>query len=288
MKIAMPLPAAVIVAGGLVAAACGNGTGGDPSPAPAEPTDPPAKATPAPEDEVELTQGASCPTEGDEWEVAMLYIEHNATDEDTGVHGFFGGEAWAELCIWDPQGNQIFLVDPQSQLGDLTVSDFFFESREPPNDEYSVDDLLADFPEGTYTVGGTDFEGVARVGEAAFSHDIPVEPEITAPELVEEPEETGDAVVPDGDLLVAWEPVTETLAGDPVTITGYEVIVTMEDYEDPNGLSHPIYDVHVPPDFTELVVPDAFLLPGTVYELEVLALEESGNQTIGLGFFATA
>ncbi len=30
-----------------------------------------------------------------------------------------------------------------------------------------------------------------------------------------------------------------------------------------------------------------FLEPDTVYELEVLALEESGNQTITVGFFMT-
>jgi hypothetical protein len=31
-----------------------------------------------------------------------------------------------------------------------------------------------------------------------------------------------------------------------------------------------------------------FLEPNTVYELEVLALETSGNQTITVGFFKTA
>ena len=34
-------------------------------------------------------------------------------------------------------------------------------------------------------------------------------------------------------------------------------------------------------------VPVEFLEPDTVYELEVLALEESGNQTITVGFFKT-
>ena len=32
--------------------------------------------------------------------------------------------------------------------------------------------------------------------------------------------------------------------------------------------------------------PAQFLRAGVVYELEVLALELTGNQTIGLGFFA--
>lgn len=84
--------------------------------------------------------------------------------------------------------------------------------------------------------------------------------------------------------------MTETLDGDPVNIVGYQVIVTQENYDVPHAgdnLSRPEYNVHVPPDVTQLSVPDGFLRPGTVYEVEVLALEESGNQTISLGFFTT-
>jgi hypothetical protein len=85
-----------------------------------------------------------------------------------------------------------------------------------------------------------------------------------------------------------WQDVTQTVAGGPVVITGYEVIVTNEGAEDPNGFSQPIYDVHVPPTLNSLRVPVEFLEADTVYEVEVLALEESGNQTITVGFFQTA
>ncbi len=77
------------------------------------------------------------------------------------------------------------------------------------------------------------------------------------------------------------------MAGGPVDITGYEVIVTKEVEDDPNGFSRPAYDVHVPPTVTSLGVPAGFLEAKTVYELEVLALEVSGNQTISVGFFKT-
>jgi hypothetical protein len=217
-------------------------------------------------------------------ETAKLYIEHNATDADTGVHGLFGGDGWSELCLWDPEENLVLVVGPRGQLGELTVADFFFESREPPNDEYSIDDLLRDFPEGTYLAGGTDFEGNPLVGMATFTHDIPARPTITSPQLGEE--ENPPAVPTEG-LVVAWDPVTETVSGDPVTITSYEVIVTKVDHEDDDGLSRPVYDVHVGPEVLALEVVAPFLEPDTVYELEVLALEESGNQTISLGFFAT-
>ncbi len=229
----------------------------------------------------------ACPTEGEEWEVAKVYIEHNATDDDTGFHGIFGGEAWRELCLVDPDGNQIWLVDPQGQLHDLAVSDFFFESREPPADEYTIDDLKADFPEGDYTVSGTDFEGTPRIGTARFTHAIPAPATITEPTLADDAETAADSLVPRSDLVVTWDPVTETIDGDPVDITGYEVIVTTEEFDDPDGNSRPIYDVHVDSDTTSLSVPTEWLQPDTVYELEVLALEESGNQTISVGFFGT-
>jgi hypothetical protein len=45
--------------------------------------------------------------------------------------------------------------------------------------------------------------------------------------------------------------------------------------------------VHVRPEITALEVPATFLEAGTLYEIEVLALEESGNQTITAIFFET-
>jgi hypothetical protein len=39
--------------------------------------------------------------------VTKLIIEHNATDEDTGVHGLFDGVNWTKLCVYDPHGVQI-------------------------------------------------------------------------------------------------------------------------------------------------------------------------------------
>jgi hypothetical protein len=87
--------------------------------------------------------------------------------------------------------------------------------------------------------------------------------------------------------VISWADVTETVDGGPVTITGYEIIITKVDHSDPHGFSRPTYDVHVPADRNTLAVPPEFLEPGTEYELEVLALEVSGNQTITVSFFVT-
>lgn len=231
--------------------------------------------------------GAECPTSGETLDTAKLYIEHNATDADTGVHGLLGGSAWSELCIWDPNGELILVVDPLRQLNDLTVSDLFFESREPPNDEFSITDLMAAFPEGEYTVGGTDFEGISRVARARFTHDIPQQPSITAPVFAVDEESASGALVERNGLTVSWDPVGEALDGRPIEISGYEVIITKVDHDDPNGLTRPVYDVHVGPNSTSLGVVPEFLESTTLYELEVLAIEVSGNQTITVGFFTT-
>jgi hypothetical protein len=215
---------------------------------------------------------------------ARLYIEHNATDEDTGVHGMFDHEGLAEGCIQTPDGAEILLVNPTNQLGELGINELFFESREPPNDEYSIADLKADFPEGDYRISGIDFEGTKRVATATFTHDIPTPPKIVSPKVVDE-EKADQHRLPASGVTVRWQPVTQSLDGKPVEIVGYEVIVTDDEHQDPDALSQPEYDVHVPPNVTELAVPDGFLEPGKLYELEVLALEKSGNQTISLGFF---
>ena len=223
------------------------------------------------------------PFEGD----TQLFIENNATDQDTGVHGVIGSDGVSDLCIRTPDGTEMLLVAPENKFGELGISDFLFESREPPADEYPISELEKDFPEGEYRISGTGVDGTPRVGTALFTHDIPAAPVIEAPSLAEE-ENASDVTLSITGLVVRWAPVTETIDGAPLTVTAYQVIVTQVEHEDPNGQSRPAYDVIIPPDRTELAVADGFLRPGTVYEVEVLVVEESGNRTISLGFFTTA
>jgi len=219
---------------------------------------------------------------------AKLIIEYNATDQDIGVHGAFDDHGWKTLCVFDPTGRLVLAVSPESQLRDLTMAGIFFESREPPSSEFSFADLEATFPEGQYTVRAESFDGKILVGSATFTHDVPAPPTIESPVLADDPRGTRRDPVPLEDLTISWADVTETVAGGPVDITGYEVIVTKEVEDDPNGFSRPTYDVHVPPNLNSLRVPVEFLEADTVYEVEVLALEVSGNQTITVGFFKTA
>jgi hypothetical protein len=180
----------------------------------------------------------------------------------------------------------VLAVKPQSQLHDLTMAGIFFESREPVIEEFTFDDLKARFPEGEYKVVGTNHDGTALVGAATFTHNIPAPPVITSPTLTEE-DRIAEVVHPVEDMVITWEPVTETVEGKPVTIDGYEVIVTNMDGEYPHSFAQPIYDVHLPADQNSLLVPATFFQPGMRYEVEIVAIEESGNQTINNGYFTT-
>jgi hypothetical protein len=219
---------------------------------------------------------------------AKLIIEFNATDNDLGVHGAFDDQGWKILCVFDPNGRAVLEVGPQGQLRDLTMAGIFFESREPPGSEFSMADLKATFPEGQYTVRAESFDGTILVGSATFTHDVPAPPKITSPPIADDPRAARKNPLSRDNLVVSWDRVTKTVDGGPVNITGYEVIVTKEVADDPHGFSRPTYDVHVPATVNSLNVPRKFLEADTVYELEVLALEASGNQTISVGFFKTA
>jgi hypothetical protein len=215
-----------------------------------------------------------------------LYIEYNATDDDLGVHGAFDDHGYSELCVYDPNGVQVLALKPQGQLKELTMAGIFFESREPPVADFTFEDLKRAFPEGQYTVRATNFDGASLSGAAWFTHAIPAPPTILFPATADE-ETAGEVVLPTSGLVIEWEEVTETVEGAPAAISGYEVIITKAEADDPHGYSRPVFDVHVPPDRNRLSVAPEFLEPATLYELEILAIEDSGNQTITVSFFTT-
>ena len=45
--------------------------------------------------------------------------------------------------------------------------------------------------------------------------------------------------------------------------------------------------MYLSPSVTSITLPDGFLEPGIAYKWEVLAIEESGNQTLSSGEFET-
>ena len=218
---------------------------------------------------------------------AKLFIEDNTGDEDIGVHGYFDDHGWTEICVFNPAGELMMRVKPEAQMGDLGLSEIFFESQEPGYNLWTFADLKAAWPEGHYTLRAQSHDVEILTGAAQLSHDLPQPPVIVTPATVPEPEDN-PPVIPVGDLRVEWQPVTLTQDGAPVTIRGYQLWVNKENHEDERGFSRPNFDVHLAGDVTSFVVPAAFFDAASLYEVEVVAISAGGNQTIaGASYFAT-
>ena len=211
---------------------------------------------------------------------ANLFIEDNAGDGDIGVHGYFDDHGWTELCVFDPAGKMILRVLPEGRMGDLGIAGVFFESREPEYADWDFAALKAAWPEGDYSLRALGSDGELMTGAAWFTHDLPMMPVITTPATVPEAEDN-PPVMALGDIRVEWQPVSQTQDGAPLKLRAYQVWINKHNHEDAHGFSRPNFDVHVGPDVTSFVVPAAFFDAGGIYEVEVVAIEESGNQTIG-------
>ena len=214
---------------------------------------------------------------------AKLIIEHNATDKDTGFQGFVDSEGWRRLDVTGPRG-KVLTLEGRGSLGELGLTELFFETVEPENKDVAIDELLAKLPEGKYTFAGpTQENGTSAgrtVGVARLTHDIPAGPKLVAP--------AEGARVPTRGVVARWKPVTRTITGDPVTIVAYQLIIE-KDVEKPPPHMIGVFglSIYVPRSVTSLAVPDGFLEPHTAYKWEVLAIERSGNQTLSSGAFRT-
>ena len=173
-------------------------------------------------------------------------------------------------------------VTPAGGLFNFGLTELFFETSEPENDEVPIVDVLERLPEGTYSFTGELVGGVQSTVVTTFSHTIPAGPVLTNPA-------DGATDVDPNNLVVSWEAVTTDLDGDPgITIVGYQVIVELaEEPEFPQGFAQPVFSVYLPATATSVTVPSAFMTSGAPYEYEVLAIEESGNQTLSSAEFTT-
>jgi hypothetical protein len=198
---------------------------------------------------------------------ATLIIEVNATDGDAGLQFFLDGEPWNSMTISDPNGNAVVDVDAEGRLKDWGLTELFSESNEPPFSEVPLKEFKARFPEGKYTFVGETIDGETVVGTATLSHDIPDGPKITSPA-------DGATVNRDG-VVARWKAPPEPAGID---IVGYRVIATQED-------PLRVYQVELPASARSVPIPAAFLQSNTEYELEIQAIEESGNWTFTTSTF---
>ncbi|UCD77970.1 MAG: hypothetical protein JSW26_21555, partial [Desulfobacterales bacterium] len=226
---------------------------------------------------------------------AELFFELNNTDGDLGIHALIDGEAWQRLMIEDPKERRMLDVKVKGRLRRQGLTEFFFESAEPTFDELSPEDFFRRFPAGTYKIEGITLEGDELEGEVQLTHTMPAPP---APTVNGEPmalqcdeEEDGyDATEVSAPVTIAWPAVTlshpDPEGGGagvqppiPVTIVNYEVVLEVEVETDDGEEFTSVFSIVLPPGQMSITVPEEFLALGDTFKYEVLAREESYNQT---------
>ncbi|HLA19445.1 MAG TPA: hypothetical protein VJ253_09020 [Dehalococcoidia bacterium] len=213
---------------------------------------------------------------------AKLNIEHNATDNDTGFQGAIDSEGWKQLDVRGPDGT-VLRLEGRGELGQLGLTELFFESVEPADADVPIEEVLKTLPEGNYTISGETMENGesagATSGTALLTHDIPAGAELLSP--------AGGAAVPTTGVIASWGPVTKTITGEDVSIIAYQLIIEKDEPPQPHMIGKIGLSMYLSASVTSIAIPDGFLEAGTKYNWEVLAIEESGNQTLSSGEFQT-
>ena len=221
-----------------------------------------------------------------------IHFETNATACDMGIQISFDTAGVTRAEVESPFGQIVFrasAVDGMEVTDDM--SEVFHERVEPPinelvsalgcdpsSDSIPLGELFNAWPAGWYEFDGEsgdeEFEGKARL-----THRVPAGPGILTP--------VNSEIVPhDRHLGIRWRPVTTPILPQlgPVRVVGYHVLVV--DVTNPvlaPGQTKTSFDADVPSTETTFFVPAQFLEPNKVYELEILATEKGGNQTITEG-----
>jgi hypothetical protein len=224
---------------------------------------------------------------------AHLFFELNNTDGDLGIHALIDGDAWKRLEIEDPSERKMLDVRVSGRLQQQGLTEIFFESAEPTFEELSPQRFFRRFKEGIYEIEGETLEGGELESEVLLTHVMPAPPEPTVngmPMAMDCDGEPGDATITSAPVTIAWPAVTgshpDADGGGaavqppvPVKIHNYEVVVEV-DLDLNNGDEFTsVMHVVLPPGVTELDIPDEFLAQGDEFKYEVLAREESFNQT---------
>ena len=226
-----------------------------------------------------------------EFDEAIIYFELNDTDGDLGIHALIDGEPWKRLEIEDPRGSQMLNIFVQGRLRRQGLTELFFESAEPTFDELAPKKFFRRFPEGMYEIEGVTLDGEELESEVELTHLIPAPPsgiEVSGvtvdPELVDCEEGPIPVVVVDDEpVIISWDPVTKSHSelgrtGEDIEVVKYQVVVETEVGEEGEELELE-FSVYLPPDVTEVEIPETFTDLSDEFKIEILVREESGNQT---------
>ncbi len=243
-----------------------------------------------------LTTPPTVLAEEDEVEFGAAVMIIELTEEDIELQVFADASDWKRIKITDPNDRRVFVARARGKLRRQGgMSEMFWASEpshfleEEDNFDEPIEAFLDRWPEGDYEFEASTGTGIEIEGEATLSHVLAALPEIVSP--VSDSEDP-PVVDPNNVLVIDWEPVTTRFIGDgPVEIFEYQVILDQVEPEREmawvDGNTRRAL-INLPPTVTELTVSPEFLLPGTSYEFEVLAIEASGNSTISVGEFDTS
>lgn len=243
-----------------------------------------------------LATSTSAQAEVVAFDVATIGIETGSLDPDGSRSDSTDVEIqwfadYTDVVSWDiadSDGQPVFGGALSGAAADQTASELTFASR--PSHPYApeeypgetLDSFLARYPAGEYTFTGTTDDGTIVTSTATLTHDIPAHPDVRVR-------------VDHDDVKVAWRPVNDCFDDvdcDEVEIVEYAVKfseedVTREYFADgafTNGDSR-YTEMHVLPDqicrrrMCRIEMDGEFFVPGNTYEVQVFALEASGNST---------
>jgi hypothetical protein len=226
------------------------------------------------------------------FKITNIHFETNASACDMGIQIAFDTDGVTEGSVEAPNGQVVYSfesVDGEEETHDVTEG--FQERVEPPiidlegalgcepsDDAIALSELLAAWPAGTYEFAGrsgpVEFEGAAQL-----THKVAAGPEIISP--------ADGAIVPHNTpLLMRWKKVTGPILPTlgPVRIVGYHALVVDVTLPVlPPGKLKKSLDADLSKSETTFLVPKQYLEPNRIYEFEILATEEGGNQTITEG-----
>lgn len=188
-----------------------------------------------------------------QFERAVIYLEHNAADGDIEARMVATADdgGFAMLRVIAPDGRTVFdFRSPASKLGIRQVD---LESPEPRD----MNQIKADFPEGTYRFEATLVDGATLRAEVMLQHALPSAPTLSVPR-------EGQTELPAKGAKVRWEPPADAAA----------VQVVLKERKGQRELR-----VTLPGNSTVFAIPDGFLVPGSKYEIAVGSIHQSGNRS---------
>jgi hypothetical protein len=192
-----------------------------------------------------------------------LFIEVSATDGDAALHMDMDGDAFRRIKVRDPKGRTVIDVGARGQLRRYGLTGMDVEAGDLLFRRVPFGRLKARFPEGRYAFTATTIQGRRMIGSDRLTHDIAQRPVVLEPAR-------GAVVNRAAGLVVTWRPVTKPSG---IKIVRYLVLVSRDG-------AHRELSMDLVPSVTSVAIPAAFFEPGAKYDLEVVARESSGNQTV--------